>query len=49
MVDAPTIAEHVANKGGPPEYLEKNQERLVAVAKMLGDLAAEQRAAAVKK
>ncbi len=48
-VDAPTIAEHVANKGGPPEYVAKNQERLVAVARMLGDLAAEQRAATAKK
>jgi electron transport complex protein RnfB len=49
MVDSPTIAEHVANKGGPPDYVAKNQERLVAVAKMLGDLAAEQRAATAKK
>jgi electron transport complex protein RnfB len=49
MVDSPTIAEHVANKGGPPDYVAKNQERLNAVAKMLGDLAAEQRAATAKK
>ena len=28
MVDSPTIAEHVANKGGPPDYVAKNQERL---------------------
>ena len=49
MVDAPTIAEHVAVKGGPPDYVAKNQERLNAVAKMLADLAAEQRAATAKK
>jgi electron transport complex protein RnfB len=24
MVATPTIAQHVANKGGPPEYVEKN-------------------------
>jgi hypothetical protein len=46
MVDSPTIAEHVANKGGPPEYVAKNQERLNAVAQALADLAVEQRAAA---
>ena len=39
MVDSVEIAEHVANKGGPEDY----------VAKMLADLAAEQRAASVKK
>jgi electron transport complex protein RnfB len=49
MVDAVDIAEHVANKGGPPEYVTKNQERLNSVAKMLADLAAEQRAASTKK
>jgi hypothetical protein len=36
----------VADKGGPPEYLRKNQERLNAVAKMLADLASEQKAQA---
>ncbi len=46
MVDTVTIAEHVANKGGPPEYVAKNGERLVAVAKQLAELCAEQRAAA---
>ena len=30
MVLTPTIAEHVANKGGPPQYVEKNFDRLVA-------------------
>src|SRR5437879_4902048 len=45
MVDATEIADHVAVKGGPPSYVEKNQDRLNAVAKELADLAAEQRAA----
>jgi electron transport complex protein RnfB len=45
MVPAVEIATHVANKGGPPEYLEKNHDRLVAVAQGLADLAAEQQAA----
>jgi electron transport complex protein RnfB len=49
MVDTVTIAEHVAVKGGPPEYVAKNQERLVAVAQQLADLCAEQRAAAPAK
>src|SRR5207245_4035394 len=32
MVATPSIAVHVANKGGPPEYVEKNWERLVGAA-----------------
>ncbi len=43
MVDSVTIAEHVANKGGPPDYVDKNGARLVAVAQTLAELAAEQR------
>ncbi len=34
------------DKGGPPEFVAKNHERLVAVAKSLQDLALEQKAAA---
>ena len=50
MVPTPQIATAVAAKGGPPEYVEKNWERLVAAAQTLQDLAAEQAAAApVKK
>ena len=49
MVDTVTIAQHVADKGGPPEYVAKNGERLYAVAKQLADLAVEQRAAAPAK
>ncbi len=49
MVDATEIHEHVAAKGGPPEYVAKNGERLTAVARSLADLAAEQRAATAKK
>ena len=44
MVPSVEIAAHVADKGGPPEYVEKNGERLVAVAQGLADLAAEQQA-----
>lgn len=49
MVDSVDIAKHVAVKGGPEDYVAKNQERLDAVAKMLADLATEQRAATAKK
>jgi electron transport complex protein RnfB len=42
MVPTPTIAVHVANKGGPPEYVEKNWDRLVGAAQSLVELAAEQ-------
>ncbi len=49
MVPSPTIGDAVAAKGGPPEYVEKNHARLVAVAQGLADLAREQQAAAVKK
>jgi Na+-translocating ferredoxin:NAD+ oxidoreductase subunit B len=45
MIVPTAIAEAVANKGGPAEYVEKNGERLVAVAKSLQDLAVEQLAA----
>jgi Na+-translocating ferredoxin:NAD+ oxidoreductase subunit B len=49
MVDTVDIGKHVAEKGGPPEYLARNHERLVSVANSLGELAAEQRAAAPAK
>ena len=39
MVPTPEIAQHVAVKGGPPEYVEKNQERLTKIAQDLADLA----------
>ena len=42
MVATPEIADHVAQKGGPPDYVEKNGERLVSVAQALAALAAEQ-------
>jgi electron transport complex protein RnfB len=42
MVPTPTIAEHVANKGGPPNYVAQNGERLVSVAQSLVELALEQ-------
>jgi len=49
MVPTTEIHVHVAEKGGPPDYVAKNGERLVAVAKQLADLATEQRAAAPAK
>ena len=54
MVEPTLIAAAVADKGGPPDYLAKNGERLVAVAQSLQEMAVEQRevaeaAAAAKK
>lgn len=49
MVDTPRIGEAVAVKGGPPDYVEKNQARLNSVAESLAALAVEQRAATAKK
>src|SRR5205823_4595609 len=43
MVESTHIAEAVADKGGPPSYIEKNQERLNAVAQTLQDIASEQK------
>jgi electron transport complex protein RnfB len=45
MVPPTQIAEAVANKGGPADYVEQNQEKLVAVAKSIQDLAVELAAA----
>jgi Na+-translocating ferredoxin:NAD+ oxidoreductase subunit B len=49
MVDPTMIAAAVAEKGGPPDYVAKNGDRLVAVAKSLEELAVEQKAAAAAK
>src|SRR5262249_12558302 len=43
-----TIAEHVADKGGPESYVEKNYERRVGAAMTLQELAREQQTAAKK-
>ena len=48
-ISTPKIAEPVANKGGPPQYVERNWDRLVKAAHTLAELAVEQQAAAVKK
>src|SRR4249920_2472132 len=48
MVATPKIAESVAVKGGPPEYVEKHWERLTSAAQALAELAWEQ-AQPVKK
>jgi electron transport complex protein RnfB len=42
MVPPLEIAKHVADKGGPPDYVAKNGERLVAAAQAIVALAAEQ-------
>src|SRR6266536_2483560 len=49
MVPTKEIAQAVAVKGGPPDYVEKNGERLLSAAQMLQDLALEQAAAAPAK
>ena len=49
MVKPTMIAEAVAVKGGPPEYVEANQEKLVAAARAIQDLALELAAAAPAK
>src|SRR5881397_2258605 len=41
MVPTPQIAESVANKGGPLEYVEKNWDKLVGSAYALAELALE--------
>jgi electron transport complex protein RnfB len=45
MVPTPQIAQAVAEKGGPPDYVEKNWDRLVSVAQSLAEIAAEQQPA----
>ena len=40
MVDTPQIAVAVADKGGPPDYVEKNWDRLVGTAQHLAELKA---------
>jgi len=49
MVPPTQIADAVANKGGPPEYVEKNWDKLVGAAYALVELAVEQQAAVGKK
>ena len=45
MVKPTEIAEAVAVKGGPPDYVAANQDKLNAVAKSIQDWAIEQAAA----
>ena len=49
MVETTQVAAAVADKGGPPEYVERNGERLVAVARTLEEIAREQQQAKAKK
>ena len=48
MIPTPRIADAVAAKGGPPEYVEKNWDKLVRPTP-LAELAVEQQAATAKK
>lgn len=48
MVPTPKVAEAVAIKGGPPDYVEKNWESLVSVAHELATLYVENQAAKKK-
>src|SRR5262245_54534024 len=48
MIATPKIAEEVAVKGGPPNYVEQNWDRLVSAAHTIAELAVEQQAAAKK-
>src|SRR5438552_1204618 len=45
MVPTPQVAQSVAEKGGPPAYVEKNWDKLVSAAQALAEIAAEQAAA----
>src|SRR4051812_8465356 len=49
MVPTINIAKAVAEKGGPPEYVEQNWDRLVGVAQAQAELAYEQQQAKIKK
>ncbi len=49
MVKPTRIMDAVAAKGGPPEYVEANYDKLVAVAASIQELALEQAAAAPAK
>jgi electron transport complex protein RnfB len=48
MVPTAQLVQAVAEKGGPPDYVAKNQERLVKTAQMLMELALEQQTASKK-
>jgi len=49
MVPPLQLADAVAAKGGPPEYVEKNYDKLVASAQAIQDLAVELATAAAAK
>ena len=49
MVKPTEIAEAVASKGGPPEYVERNQDKLVATAQAIQALALEAQATPAAK
>src|SRR6202035_1125517 len=45
MVKTPEVAGAVADKGGPPDYVEQNWDRLVAQAQTIAELYVEDQAA----
>jgi electron transport complex protein RnfB len=49
MVPTPEVAKHVADKGGPPLYVERQGGRLTTVAQALAEIALEQQQAVKKK
>src|ERR1700690_2096311 len=49
MVATTDVTRFVADKGGPPEYVTKNQDRLIAAARTLEELAKEQQVAKAEK
>ena len=49
MVPTADVVRYVADKGGPPDYIDKNQDRLVGAAQALVDIAKEQQTAKAEK
>ena len=49
MVKTPEIAHSVADKGGPPQYVDRNWDRLVGQAQAIAELYVAEQAAKAKK
>jgi electron transport complex protein RnfB len=48
MVKTAEVAQHVADKGGPPDYVQQNWDRLVTQARTIAELYVEDQAAKAK-
>jgi hypothetical protein len=48
MIKTPAVAQAVADKGGPPEYVEQNWDRLVNQAQAIAEAYVEDQAAKAK-